>query len=149
MRHSLTVTLDTTSDREDLPGKVVWLLEQMKYTARINGIEMKILAIPQEELEKTVSAEEKHRHSGELGGIIMFKTSEDQKTHLHLIANRMRQEGLSEDFVRQAIEVGEIYEGVYDLFTIWGEEFSPYKKQETIDDIRRMIKEYRKDQGVE
>ena len=48
-----------------------------------------------------------------------FKTTASQRVHLYQIASEMKISGLSDQFIADAVQLGEYYEGVYDLFELW------------------------------
>jgi hypothetical protein len=73
----------------------------------------------------------------------MYKTSEEQKIRLHEIVANMKKNGIDTTFIADAAGIGEIYEGVYDLFCLWEEEVDKNEKQKIIADLKNEIKEYK------
>ena len=73
----------------------------------------------------------------------MFKTNEDQKIRLYKIARVMNSDGIDAHFISDAVKLGEIYEGIYDLFCLWEEEVAKNEKQKIISDLKNEIKEYK------
>ena len=48
-----------------------------------------------------------------------FKTTATQRVRLYQIASEMKQVGLSDMFIADAVQLGEYYEGMFDLFELW------------------------------
>ncbi len=71
----------------------------------------------------------------------MFETTDIQKIHLYKIAVKMAQYGYRLDFISDLVKVGSVYEGVYDLATLWEEEEDLDERRECIKDIKEAIKE--------
>lgn len=57
------------------------------------------------------------------------------------IGNKMRREGLTGEFVTNAIETALEFEGVYDLMVLYDEETDVHEKEEIIADIQDMLNE--------
>lgn len=72
----------------------------------------------------------------------MYRTSEEQKIRLHEIADNMKDSGLDTAFIADAVCIGEVYEGVFDLFCLWDEE-DLIEKEKIISDLQKEINEYR------
>jgi hypothetical protein len=70
------------------------------------------------------------------------KTSEEQKIRLHEIATKMKDFGVNTAFIADAIKIGEIYEGAFDLFCIWDEE-DLIEKEKIISVLKSEIEEYK------
>jgi DNA-binding phage protein len=73
----------------------------------------------------------------------LFQTNDVQKVRLYEIATMMKQSGLEDKFIANAVEIGLYYEGVYDLFELWAEEEDQNEKDQIISDIHEEISEYK------
>lgn len=63
----------------------------------------------------------------------------DCKIEIIEIAHEMNMAGLPKSFVAAAVDVAFEFEGVYDLFKLWGDESDPQERDEIIADIQDMI----------
>ena len=54
----------------------------------------------------------------------------------------MKQKGLEDKFIANAVEIGLYYEGVFDLFELWAEEEDQNEKDQIISNIHEEISEY-------
>lgn len=72
-----------------------------------------------------------------------FKTTDVQKIKLYEIATLMKQSGLQDKFIANAVEVGLYYEGVFDLFDLWANEKDQKERDQIIADIHDEIAEYK------
>jgi transcriptional regulator with XRE-family HTH domain len=73
----------------------------------------------------------------------LFQTNAEQKVQLYQIASLMKQDGLSDIFISNAVEIGLYYEGVYELFELWSNERDSKEKSNIIADIQDEIDEYK------
>jgi hypothetical protein len=73
----------------------------------------------------------------------LFQTNAEQKVQLYKIASLMKQDGLSDIFISNAVEIGLYYEGVYELFELWYNESDPKEKSNIIADIQNEIDDYK------
>lgn len=71
----------------------------------------------------------------------LFKTSEIQKNRIYEIAKKMESERLDIGFIADAVKLAEYYEGAYDLFCLWAEEYDQLEKERIIFSIQNEIKE--------
>ena len=69
-----------------------------------------------------------------------FKTTASQRVHLYQIASAMKASGLSDQFIADAVQLGEYYEGVYDLFELW-QDSDAGERAEIVSDIQEEIYE--------
>lgn len=72
----------------------------------------------------------------------IFQTTAAQKVNLYKIAALMKQEGLSNKFIADAVEIAVYYEGVYDLFDLWANESDPDFKKDILAQIQTELDEY-------
>ena len=70
-----------------------------------------------------------------------YRTTESQRVRVSEIAETMRKNGLSEEFVSDAVEVANYYEGMYDLFEIWNNEEDVKERELTVKAIQEEIDE--------
>ncbi len=73
----------------------------------------------------------------------LFKTTDVQKIRLYEVATMMKQDGLEDKFIANAVEIGLYYEGVFDLFDLWADEEEQAEKNQVIADIEDEIAEYK------
>lgn len=73
----------------------------------------------------------------------LFTTTDEQKVRLYEIAATMHQEGFSVQFVADAVQMGEEYEGTYDLMVLWSEERDQAVKEEIIIATQEEIDQWR------
>ncbi len=73
----------------------------------------------------------------------VFQTKPEQKVRLYVIATEMKQFGLSDLFIANAVELGLDYEGVYDLFELWAVEEDSNERDQIIADLQEEINEYK------
>lgn len=71
----------------------------------------------------------------------IFETSFDQQAKLRTIASKMESSGISKLFLKEAVALGEIKEGVFDLFEMWDEAESEDEKKEIIADIHEEVED--------
>jgi len=69
-----------------------------------------------------------------------FKTTASQRVHLYQIASEMKASGLSDQFIADAVQLGEYYEGIYDLFELW-QDSETGERAEIVSDIQEEIYE--------
>ena len=69
-----------------------------------------------------------------------FKTTPAQRVQLYQIASEMKNADLSDEFIVKAVQLGEYYEGVFDLFELWLEDIDV--RDEIAADIQEEIEEY-------
>jgi len=69
-----------------------------------------------------------------------FKTTASQRVHLYQIASEMKTFGLSDQFIADAVQLGEYYEGMYDLFEQW-QDSDASERAEIVSDIQKEIYE--------
>lgn len=72
----------------------------------------------------------------------LFETSPAQKIKLYEIATLMKNSGLDDSFIANGVDIGLIYEGVFDLFELWAEEEDQTEKEAILADIQDEIDEY-------
>jgi DNA-binding phage protein len=72
----------------------------------------------------------------------LFQTNAEQKVKLYEIASLMKQSGLADKFIANAVEVGLYYEGVFDLFELWAEEEDKAEKEQLLADLQDEVDEY-------
>lgn len=70
-----------------------------------------------------------------------FRTSDAQKVKLYKIATEMKNQGLSDAFVAQAVKLAEYYEGAYDLFELWMSEEDENERDQIVSDLQDEIDE--------
>ncbi len=73
----------------------------------------------------------------------LFKTTDVQKVRLYEIATLMKQSGLEDKFIANAVEIGIYYEGVFDLFDLWADEEDQGDRDQIVSDIQDEIAEYK------
>lgn len=73
----------------------------------------------------------------------LFKTTDGQKVRLYEIAALMKQSGLEDKFIANAVEIGLYYEGVFDLFDLWADEKDQAERDQIIADIQDEIAEFK------
>jgi hypothetical protein len=73
----------------------------------------------------------------------VFKPTPEQKVKLYEIATLMKQDGLPDNFIANAVEIGLYYEGVFDLFELWAEEEEQNEKDQIISDLKEEINEFK------
>jgi hypothetical protein len=73
----------------------------------------------------------------------MYKTTEEQKIKLYKIAANMKKFGIDTCFIADAVKIGEIYEGAYDLFCLWADEKDDLEKKNIISELQKEINEYK------
>ena len=69
-----------------------------------------------------------------------FKTTATQRVVLYQIASKMKGFGLSDQFIADAVQLGEYYEGMFDLFEIWLEA-DEAERAEIVADMQEEIDE--------
>ena len=72
-----------------------------------------------------------------------YQTNTQQKIRLFQISALMSHEGLSNNFISNAVEIGLEHEGMYELFELWFNERDPEERQNIIDGIQSEIDDYR------
>lgn len=72
-----------------------------------------------------------------------YQTSAKQKVRIYEIASLMKQNGLADKFIANAVEIGLYYEGVFDLFKLWASEKDQEERDQIIADIQEEIDEYK------
>lgn len=72
----------------------------------------------------------------------IFRTTDAQKVNLYKIAVLMEQDGLSNKFIADAVELAAYYEGVYDLFELWANESDVEFKNDIVAQIQSELDEY-------
>ncbi len=75
--------------------------------------------------------------------MIALKHRPETNVELYTIAHEMQKNGLSADFIDQAIQTALSYEGVADLIRLWASETNCDERTEIIADIQEMIDECR------
>ena len=70
-----------------------------------------------------------------------FQTTPTQIVQLYQIASEMKQTGLSDQFIVDAVQLGAYYEGMYDLFILWLES-DTLERNEIVSDMQEEIDEY-------
>ena len=70
-----------------------------------------------------------------------FQTTPTQRVQLYQIASEMKQTGLSDQFIVDAVQLGVYYEGMYDLFILWLES-DGLERNEIVSDMQEEIDEY-------
>ena len=73
----------------------------------------------------------------------LFRTDAEQKVKLYEIATQMKQYGVPDVFIADAVEIGLYYEGIYDLFELWAAEKNSSEKEQIISDMQEEINEYK------
>ncbi len=73
----------------------------------------------------------------------VFQTTPEQKVKLYEIATLMKQDGLPDSFIANAVEIGLYYEGIFDLFELWAEEEEQNEKDQIISDLQEEINEFK------
>ena len=69
-----------------------------------------------------------------------FKTTATQQVRLYQIASAMKNADLSDQFIAEAVQIGEYYEGMFDLFVLW-EEADEADRAEIVADMQEEIDE--------
>ena len=69
-----------------------------------------------------------------------FKTTATQQVRLYQIASAMKNADLSDQFIAEAVQLGEYYEGMFDLFVLW-EEADEADRAEIVADMQEEIDE--------
>ena len=69
-----------------------------------------------------------------------FQTTPTQRVQLYQIASEMKQTGLSDQFIVDAVQLGVYYEGMYDLFILWLES-DTLERNEIVSDMQEEIDE--------
>ncbi|HAZ12947.1 MAG: hypothetical protein A2X86_09165 [Bdellovibrionales bacterium GWA2_49_15] len=72
-----------------------------------------------------------------------YQTNDKQKVQIYGIASLMKQNGLSDKFIANAVEIGLYYEGAYDLFELWAQETEQKERDQIIADLQEEIDEYK------
>jgi DNA-binding phage protein len=72
-----------------------------------------------------------------------FKTTDKQKVKVYQIASAMKENGLSDSFIAQAVKLAEYYEGAYDLLRLWENEKDEQEREQIISDLQDEIDEHR------
>ena len=72
----------------------------------------------------------------------MIPSQKQPFSHLLEIALEMKNSGLSEEFIEQAVRLAMDLEGILDLMVIWDEEKDVLSKNEVIADLQDEIDEY-------
>ena len=72
-----------------------------------------------------------------------YQTNDKQKVRIYGIAGLMKQAGLSDKFIANAVEIGLYYEGAYDLFELWASEEDQKERDQIIADLQDEIGEYK------
>lgn len=73
----------------------------------------------------------------------LFEVSPEQKIKLYEIATSMKASGLDALFIASGVEIGLIYEGVFDLFELWAKEKDPEERDTILADIQDEIDEFK------
>lgn len=73
----------------------------------------------------------------------LFETSPKQKIKLYEIATSMKASGVDDSFIANGVEIGLVYEGVFDLFELWAEEKDQNERNIILADIQDEIDEYK------
>ena len=71
----------------------------------------------------------------------VFETSFEQQAKLRTIASKMERSGISKIFLKEAVALGEVKEGVFDLFEMWDEAESEDEKLEIVADIQEEVED--------
>ena len=69
-----------------------------------------------------------------------FKTTATQQVRLYQIASAMKNAELSDQFIAEAVQLGEYYEGMFDIFVLW-EESDEAERAEIVADMQEEIDE--------
>jgi hypothetical protein len=69
----------------------------------------------------------------------LFKTSPDAHVEIYRIATDMDGEGLSRQFISDAVQLALEYEGAFDLMKLWTNERDPEAKGEIISSLQEEI----------
>jgi len=72
----------------------------------------------------------------------LFQTTDAQKVNLYKIATLMKQEGLSDKFISDAVDIASYYEGVYEMFELWANEKDTEFRNDIVAQIQAEIDEY-------
>lgn len=73
----------------------------------------------------------------------LFETTPEQKLRLYEIATSMKASGLDDAFIANGVEIGCIYEGIYDLFELWAEEQDQDERAAILADIQDEIDDFK------
>lgn len=71
----------------------------------------------------------------------IFNTTTTQKIKLYEIATYMAKSGVDYKFIVNAVHLGEIYEGIYDLMDLWLSEESKEERSNILTDLNEEIEE--------
>lgn len=72
----------------------------------------------------------------------LFQTTDAQKVNLYKIATSMKEEGLSDKFISDAVEIASYYEGIYEMFELWANETDTEFRNDIVAQIQTEIDEY-------
>ena len=75
--------------------------------------------------------------------MIPFTTNADQKVKVYEIAANMKANGLSTEFISDAVEMALAYEGSHDLMVMWAEEKEQKERDEIIADIQELVDDHK------